>query len=96
VLSAPKLPEGIQDQTKIFLFITSSAPPTTSTKRSKPSHTDPTKERIVGVVVAQGIKWAMRVLHPGETLDGVQTVDSGGGVICEYVHLPSLLCIKLM
>jgi hypothetical protein len=46
------------------------------------------KERIVAVVVAQGIKWAMRVLTPDEKGMG-QVIDSGEGVLCEYV-LPSL------
>lgn len=40
-------------------------------------------ERIVSVVVAQGIKWAMRVLKPEEADEDVKVVDSGGGVMCE-------------
>jgi hypothetical protein len=39
----------------------------------------------VGVVVAQRIRWAMRVLRDsdGEQRDRLKIVDTGGGVICE-------------
>jgi hypothetical protein len=39
----------------------------------------------VSVVVSQPIKWAMRVLKPNEGKAG-QVVDSGEGVLCEYVN----------
>lgn len=41
------------------------------------------KERIVGVVVSQGIKIAMRVLREGEKGERGEVVDSGDGVLCE-------------
>ena len=90
VLSSPPLPPAILNQCKIFLFITASPAPS---KRLKPGfNTDKNpKERIVGVVVAQGIKWAMRVMTPEEQVrsgtEGVkkEVVDSGDGVVCEYV-----------
>ena len=84
VLSAPPLPEAILDQCNVFLFLTSSPPPT-SAKRSRPipgSKRKDDQERVVSVVVAQPIKVAMRVLRPGEDSD-VSVVDSGGGVVCE-------------
>jgi N-acetyltransferase len=91
VLSAPPLPTSIQDASKIIIFTSSSSPPLPPGKRRKLSSTtrtekDKLKERIVAVVVAQGIKWGMRVLRDGEVLDGVKGVDSGGGVYCEWVY----------
>ncbi|WVF67082.1 hypothetical protein IAT40_001827 [Kwoniella sp. CBS 6097] len=75
ILSSPPLPQAIIERCKIFLFLTSSPPPpistsssNTSTKRQKldsvlsAGKKGAAKERIVSVVVAQGIKWAMRVL----------------------------------
>jgi len=64
----------------MFLFTTSSPPP----GRLKSTQKGPPKERVVSVVVAQPIKWAMRVLKPNEGKGG-QVVDSGEGVLCEYV-----------
>jgi N-acetyltransferase len=53
---------------------------TTSEKRNP-------KERIVGVVVAQPIKWAMKVLtnteSRQETSSSGEVIDSGDGVLCE-------------
>lgn len=80
VLSSTPLPPPILSQCKVFLLITASPAPS---KRLKPGfNTERTpKERIVGVVVSQGIKWAMRVIKPEETKSEV--VDSGDGVLCE-------------
>jgi N-acetyltransferase len=50
------------DQCKIFLFITSSPAPSKRLQPNSAAEKRNPKERIVGVVVAQGIKWAMRVL----------------------------------
>jgi len=85
VLSSPPLPPVILDQCKIFLFTTTSPPP----GRLQPTRGAP-KERIVSVVVAQPIKWAMKVLSPQEKGEGGRVIDSGEGVLCEYVH-PLLL-----
>lgn len=81
VLSSPPLPRSILDQCRVFLFTTSSPAPS---KRLQPGFsTEKTpKERVVAVVVAQGIRWAMRVLKPDENVEG-QAVDSGEGVLCE-------------
>ncbi|EIW68890.1 hypothetical protein TREMEDRAFT_68850 [Tremella mesenterica DSM 1558] len=96
VLSSPPLPTAILSQCKVFLFLTSS-PPSNTHKRSKPNvgqQGRSQKERVVGVVVAQKIKWAMRVLRPGEQLgEDVRVVDSGGGVICDPTPLPTPLGI---
>lgn len=89
VLSSPPLSPAILDQCKIFLFVTASPAPT---KRLRPGFSTERipKERVVAVVVAQGIKWAMRVLRPDESGPkgvgsgaGVRVVDSGEGVLCE-------------
>jgi N-acetyltransferase len=79
VLSSPPLPTVILDQCKIFLYLTSSPPPSRKRQRIPNSKS---VERVVSVVVAQPINEAMRVLRPGETFD-VPVVDSGGGVVCE-------------
>lgn len=81
VLSSPPLPSAILDQCKIFLFTTTSPPP----GRLKGTQKGAPKERVVSVVVSQPIKWAMRVLKPNEGKGG-QVVDSGEGVLCEYVN----------
>ena len=79
VLSAPALPTPILDTCKIFLFVTSSPPP--SGKRLKSASKISNRERIVSVVIAQPIKVAMRVLRGDEA--GTGGIDSGGGVVCE-------------
>ncbi|WWD16679.1 hypothetical protein CI109_101109 [Kwoniella shandongensis] len=103
VLSSPPLPLAILDQCKIFLFVTSSpAPPPSSSSAKRPrldmSHakslsSSASKERIVSVVVAQGIKTAMRVLRNGERVEG--GVESGGfgSVTCDPEQLPTPLGI---
>ncbi len=99
VLSAPALPQAMLAKCKIYLLVTSFSPPNPSSgnKRIKPSNTackEPVN-RVVGCVVAQPIKVAMRVVQ--ETSD-VQTAvkncvivdhgsqgdgeDSQGSVIC--------------
>ncbi|WWC99164.1 hypothetical protein V866_006059 [Kwoniella sp. B9012] len=106
VLSSPPLPQAILERCKIFLFVTSSPPPTNSTKRQKLDNSISKKvvqrERVVGVVVAQGIKWAMRVLKDGEQLQGEGAekeqkvvVESGGfgSVTCDPALLPTPLGI---
>lgn len=84
VLSAPALPPSILKACKIFLLVTSSPPPLAVGKRRKllEARADNAKprERIVGMVVSQPIKWAMRVLREDEKGNGI---DSGGGVMCE-------------
>jgi N-acetyltransferase len=82
VLSSPALSLPILERCKIFLLVTSSPPPVK--KRSKPTPGGKPKqpvERVVGVVVAQPIKVALRVLREGES--GTSPIDSGGGVMCE-------------
>ncbi|ORY25853.1 hypothetical protein BCR39DRAFT_589986 [Naematelia encephala] len=100
VLSSPPLPSSILSTCKIFLFLTASPPPSSSAKRPRPlprGLADPkdskrqAKERVVAVVVAQPIKWAMRVLKPAETIQ--QVVDSGGGVLCDPTPLDTPLGI---
>lgn len=76
VLSASPLTPGMRKHCKLILAITSSAPP----KGNRWTKED-ARERIVGVVVAQPIKHAMRVLVGDEDVDG--KVESGGGVMCE-------------
>ncbi|WVQ62728.1 uncharacterized protein L199_000876 [Kwoniella botswanensis] len=106
VLSSPPLPRAILERCKIFLFVTSSPPPASSTKRQKLdnsiSRNVVQRERVVGVVVAQGIKWAMRVLKDGEQLQGEGAereqkvvVESGGfgNVTCDPAPLPTPLGI---
>jgi N-acetyltransferase len=91
VLSSPPLPSAIMAQCKIFLFTTSSPAPSRRLQPRTTSDRTP-KERVVAIVVSQPIKWAMKLigntkakvsdqtqLPPGET------VDSGDGVLCEYV-----------
>lgn len=78
VLSASPLTAGMREQCKLVLGVTSSLPPMSSSRRKVK---EDGKERIVGVVVAQPIKHAMRVLNMGEEVAG--KVDSGGGVVCE-------------
>ncbi|KAK8861414.1 hypothetical protein IAR55_002233 [Kwoniella newhampshirensis] len=104
VLSSPPLPPAILDQCKIFVFLTSSpAPPPSSSTAKRPrldvsslkvsSSSSVGKERIVSVVVAQGIKFAMRVLSDGESVAG--GVESGGfgSVTCDPQPLPTPLGI---
>ncbi|KAK6907203.1 hypothetical protein I203_101193 [Kwoniella mangroviensis CBS 8507] len=106
VLSSPPLPQAILERCKVFLFVTSSPPPASSTKRQKLDSSISIKvvqrERVVGVVVAQGIKWAMRVLKDGEQLqcEGAEkerkvVVESGGfgSVTCDPAPLPTPLGI---
>lgn len=74
VLSAPSLPSEILERCKIFLFTTSSQPPSTGSKRLKASSAGTASakavERVVGCVVVQPIKTGMRVLQGDEgTLD---------------------------
>jgi N-acetyltransferase len=92
VLSAPALPRTILDNCKVFLLVTASPPlPTTASGQRKRTRLSGVKggatprERIVGVVVAQRIRWAMRVLRDSdsEQREGLKIVDTGGGVICE-------------
>ncbi|WWC68775.1 uncharacterized protein I206_102710 [Kwoniella pini CBS 10737] len=75
VLSSPPLPPTIIERCKIFLFVTSS-PPLPSKLSNKRQKLDTSiskkvvqKERVIGVVVAQGIKWAMRVLKVNDQSD---------------------------
>ncbi|WVQ79064.1 hypothetical protein IAT38_001157 [Cryptococcus sp. DSM 104549] len=109
VLSSPPLPPPILDRCKIFLFLTASPPPPPPpSKQAKRPRVDVSKtsgqgkERVVSVVVAQGIKWAMRVLGYGEKLGegasgegGKRVVESGGlgSVMCDPEHLPTPLGI---
>jgi N-acetyltransferase len=92
VLSASALPRAILDNCKVFLLVTASPPLTTMGERKRPKLSEvrdgagaTPRERVVGVVVAQRIRWAMRVLRDSEQRegDGLKIVDSGGGVICE-------------
>lgn len=78
VLSASPLTPRMREHCKLILAITSCAPPKGKTKRWTK---EDARERIVGVVVAQPIKHAMRVLGGDEDIDG--KVESGGGVMCE-------------
>ncbi|WOO78984.1 N-acetyltransferase ESCO2 [Vanrija pseudolonga] len=93
VLSAPALPPAIRERCKLFLAVTASpAPVKQGAKRARPiAPPGKNRERVVGVVVAQPIKWAMRVLRDGEEGEGV--VDSGGGVMCDPQRLPTPLGI---
>ncbi|CAD6579680.1 MAG: hypothetical protein TREMPRED_002547 [Tremellales sp. Tagirdzhanova-0007] len=95
VLSSPPLPAIILDASKVLLFVTSSPPPLVSGKRRRTeSGKKQSKERIVGIAIAQGIKWAMRVIRPGEVVEeGVMSVDSGGGIFCDPTSLPTSLGI---
>lgn len=93
VLSAPPLPPAILNRCKVFVFLTHSPPPPpSSSKRVKLDPTDSKlgkdkdKERVVSVVVAQGIKWAMKVLKEGKMeTENCKTIESGGfgSVTCE-------------
>lgn len=76
VLSASPLTAGMREHCKLILAVTSSSPPNAK-RRTK----EDARERIIGVVVAQPIKHAMRVLNHDEDVAG--KVDSGGGVVCE-------------
>ncbi|KAL1410260.1 hypothetical protein Q8F55_004266 [Vanrija albida] len=93
VLSAPALPPAIRERCKLFLGVTASpAPVKQGAKRARPIGAPAkNRERVVGVVVAQPIRWAMRVLREGESGEGV--VDSGGGVMCDPERLPTPLGI---
>lgn len=71
VLSAPALPPAIRERCKLFLAISGDSK---KSERKK-------EERVVGVVVSQPIKSALRVLSESEDASGM--VDSGGGVVCE-------------
>ncbi|OXG46127.1 hypothetical protein J010_05855 [Cryptococcus neoformans] len=103
VLSAPPLPPAILDRCKIFVFLTHSPPPPpSSSKRMKLDPTDnklgknKDKERVVSVVVAQGIKWAMKVLKEGEMeTEKSKTIETGGfgSVTCDPTPLPTPLGI---
>ncbi|WVW79992.1 hypothetical protein I302_101965 [Kwoniella bestiolae CBS 10118] len=105
VLSSPPLPPAILERCKIFLFVTSSPPPVSTAKRQKLDNSISKKvvqkERVVGVIVAQGIKWAMRVLKDGELTasEGKEekkvVVESGGfgSVTCDPTPLPTPLGI---
>ena len=71
-LSSPPLPAAILERCKLYLAITSSPPPTRAASRNlTPSErslqfknkAEAGKERVVGAVLSQGIKWAMRVLE---------------------------------
>ncbi|RSH94531.1 hypothetical protein EHS25_004335 [Saitozyma podzolica] len=102
VLSAPALPRTILDNCKVFLLVTASPPlPTTASGQRKRTKLSGVKggatprERIVGVVVAQRIRWAMRVLRDSdsEQREGLKIVDTGGGVICDPKPLPTNLGI---
>lgn len=79
VLSASPLTPRMREACKLVLAVSSCPPP--NAKRGTKADG---RERIVGVVVAQPIKTAMRVLRTGEDVDN--KVDSGGGVVCEYVR----------
>ncbi|WVR03963.1 hypothetical protein IAU60_000962 [Kwoniella sp. DSM 27419] len=109
VLSSPSLPAPILDRCKIFLFLTCSPPPQPSrvstssggAKRLRPDiegiKRALPKERVVSVVVAQGIKWAMRILPEGDQCEAVdrKVVESGGlgSVTCDPKPLPTPLGI---
>ncbi|WVO20091.1 uncharacterized protein IAS62_001381 [Cryptococcus decagattii] len=103
VLSAPPLPPAILNRCKVFVFLTHSPPPPpSSSKRVKLDPTDnklgkdKDKERVVSVVVAQGIKWAMKVLKEGEMeKEKSTTIESGGfgSVTCDPTPLPTPLGI---
>ncbi|WWC87706.1 uncharacterized protein L201_002598 [Kwoniella dendrophila CBS 6074] len=86
VLSSPPLPPPILDRCKVFLFITSSSPPAPKDNTSKRQKLDTSiskkvvqRDRVVGVVVAQGIKWAMKVLKDSEQLNLEPTSRIGEG-----------------
>lgn len=73
VLSAPPLPPPIRARCKLVVAVASG-----SGGGKKPD------DRVVGVVVAQPIKTAMRVLSDTDDKEGKPgLVDSGGGVVCE-------------
>jgi hypothetical protein len=79
LLSAPPLPSDILERCKIFLFTTSSQPPSPGTKRLKASTgmgNPKAVERVVGCVVVQPIKTGMRVLQGDEgALEGKRKRD---------------------
>lgn len=79
LLSAPPLPSEILERCKIFLFTTSSQPPSTNNKRLKTSTgtgNPKAVERVVGCVVVQPIKTGMRVLQGHEgTFEGKRKRD---------------------
>jgi N-acetyltransferase len=86
VLSAPALPPDMLARCKLFLAVTACEPPATpgAKRRPGPKPKEGGTERVVGVVVAQPIKWAMRVLRDtAADAEGGQVVDSGDGVMCE-------------
>lgn len=86
VLAAPALPPDILARCKVFLATTACEPPAVpgAKRRPGPKPKETGAERIVGVVVSQSIKWAMRVLREGEKGEkGDRAVDSGDGVFCE-------------
>nr|XP_018264561.1 uncharacterized protein I303_02731 [Kwoniella dejecticola CBS 10117]OBR86719.1 hypothetical protein I303_02731 [Kwoniella dejecticola CBS 10117] len=106
VLSSPPLPPAIMQRCKIFLFVTSSPPPLSKSSVAKKRQKLDTaiskkvvqKERVIGVVVAQGIKWAMRVLSDGEVQNkpkGKVVIESGGfgSVTCDPESLSTPLGI---
>jgi N-acetyltransferase len=86
VLSASPLTPKMREACKLVLAVSSCPPP--NAKRGAKADG---RERIVGVVVAQPIKTAMRVLRTGEDVDN--KVDSGGGVVCDPTPLPTPLGI---
>lgn len=80
VVAAPALPIEIRERCKLVLALTADPPPA---GRRLPGRPIEKGERVVGAVVVQPIKWAMRVLRDGEDVTGSGGVDSGGGVVCE-------------
>ena len=80
VLSAPSLPSDMLKQCQIFLFVTSSPTPPSSSKRLAPGSISTRKvkgkERVVGCVVVQPIKWGMRIVN---NVSAGEDGDSGNG-----------------
>lgn len=90
VLSSPALDPPMLERCRIFLYVTSSPPPTPKKARPLPGAKQRANvERVVSVVVAQPIKVAMRVLGDGEQSSGC--IDSGSGIMCEYVCLSNVV-----
>jgi hypothetical protein len=86
VLSAPALPDPILSRCKIFLFTTCSPPPQSASKRLKPisksslsASTGKPIERVVGCVVVQPIRTALKVLGDDELREMEQDSDDGQG-----------------